>query len=1005
MTADIGYIDPEIVERIKNQAQQVSTLESVILDFTIMKPQGSSQVGECPQCGSKKLNFNAHKKIVKCFSCDRSAVEALGYLTKLQGKSYREALLYIAEKYQIELREAKREVKSLRKEKESFRDMQLRTSGISDSYQKIYLYENDTTQVQTDRYQAATIDRAWNIQPGDDMILHYIDLDGSMMKYITDRGQQKPLIRVRWSNPSNHLDKNGNEIKYQSPRGSGSHLWIPNWMIAAYKRHEEFDTLYISEGEKKADKLCISGLPAVGIMGIHNLSANGSMPHQLELIITRCKVKRVVFMLDADWKEISLKPGKPADARPYTFFRAVAKFHRYMYAFNNIGIDLRIFFGHHLEQMYKGIDDLIYYQFQGEDKERELVEDFERSMIDREGKGQYVQLYDITEMNSEYRLKEYFHLHSVKSFVDAHREKLKAVREFILQGIQRRYNPETDEFELSQPILPQEQYWKIETWEDRNGKPRQQITYLYENALTFLSNRGFGLYEFSPTNQRFIHIQDKVVHETTPQNIRRYVIDFTRDMEESEVLEVLHRGAKQYLGPDNLSSLPIRKLDFHHSQKEVMFLYFQNGYWEITADKIVAKPLSDLPKNVWEKSLIKFEPELMGPLADFSRRNNAWHVEWHDKALESNMVEFFMCTSDFNWRDNYQLQEQDGRKIWVQKNDASAYPMEEYQSMIHNMLCKMLATGYVAHDYRDYSMMKAIVAMDGVESEVGKSQGGTGKSIWGKMFQYLFPTAVIDGKKKNLEDDNFIYEGVDERTGAIVFDDVRVNFNFEFLFSQITTGVTVNKKGQPQFSVEPPKFIVITNHALNGDGNSFARRQYQISFSDFFNGYRTVADHFGMQLFYDWDYEQWNLFYNWIATCVQHYLRFGLSYGTQSEELHRRKLRQQMGETFLDWATVVFDTTRDEFGQPAGIFLNKKVNKLFLTERYLEMYPNDRKYVDARSIKQKLVWYCEYAGLEFNPTTNGERIKSNGKEYFIVADDKFDASAVRYNYIDAISDL
>ena len=77
---------------------------------------------------------------------------------------------------------------------------------------------------------------------------------------------------------------------------------------------------------------------------------------------------------------------------------------------------------------------------------------------------------------------------------------------------------------------------------------------------------------------------------------------------------------------------------------------------------------------------------------------------------------------------------------------------------------------------------------------------------------------------------NHLYENADERTQIILFDDVRVNFNFEFLFSQITTGLLINPKGEKRYKVDPPKFIVITNHALNGDGNSFDRRQYAISF-------------------------------------------------------------------------------------------------------------------------------------------------------------------------------
>jgi hypothetical protein len=1005
MVYEPNYIDPEIVDKIKDTAAQTGCIEDVIQDFADLKPSGISRVGECPHCHSKKLHWTPSKKIAKCFQCQKSAVDAIGFLTNMVGKTYKEALLYVAEKYSIELKQAPSQRNTYtHNPKESFRDAQLRSSGIGLEYQKIYVYEDDTTQIQVDRYQAGSIDGAWNIIHGNDMVLHYFDLDGKVMKYTDDRGKQRPLIRVRWSNPSNHRDKAGNEIKYQSARASGSHLWIPNWIMSAYKQATEFDTLYITEGEKKSDKLCLTGLPAVGIMGISNFTASGEMPHQFEMIVTRCKVKRVVFVLDADWQDISTKTNKPVDQRPLTFFKAVLKFRDYFYSYHNVGIDLRIYFAYHKEKMYKGIDDLVTFQFQTEEKQVELVTDFDAAMIDREGTGQYVMAHDITEL-STYKLKEYWHLHSTPAFLNKHKEALKSMREFELGNIKRRYNAEDDDFEMAQAILPHEQFWKIEEFEDRTGRQKKTITYLYEPALHFLFNRGYGMYEHQPNAYRFIQVLGKVIYETTPLNIRKYVLDFAREIGEMQVLEALHRGGKQFLGPDNLSSLFVRQMEFNKAEKNCMYLYFQNCYWKITKDEIITRPLSELPAHIWENNLIKFEPELIGSLCQFDRVGDTWAVKFHPQYKECDMAAFFEVTSDFNWQKRQTLVEKNDQKVWVQRADAGKPTEAELQEQLNNMLSKMLATGYIAHDYRDYGNMKAIVAMDGVESEVGKSQGGTGKSIWGKQFQHIFPIAVIDGKKKNIEDDNFLYEAVDERTGAIVFDDVRVNFNFEFLFSQITTGVTVNKKGEKQFTIQPPKFMVITNHALNGDGNSFSRRQYQISFSDFFNGNRTVADYFGHQLFYDWDFTQWNLFYNWMATCIQHYLKHGLSYGSANEELHRRKLRQQIGENFLDWCGIWYDTSRDAAGKLIGPFVNRKVNKLFVVEKYLEAYPNDRKYIDARSIKQRLLWYAEYSKLEFNPTTKGERIKSNGREYFILADEHFDASTTLYSTIDGNGDM
>lgn len=986
------FIKKEIVDKVVDTAQ----LNDIIDDFLILKKQGSSRVGTCPSCGGKKFTFTPGKEIYKCFNCDIGGNSAVKFLTEVMGKTFQEAIAYLADRYQIPLEEDKPLPRRKRGARNiTFRDEQLKGSGIPDRYQKWYEYLGDAnnSQEERDRYQAGTIDKGWNIVRGDDMILHYIDLDGKVMYYNDHRGKPRRLIRVRWANPELHKDKSGNPIKYQSPKGSGSHLWLPNRIIELYKKNEVINTLYITEGEKKADAMCLAGLSAVGIMGIHNFSGNTAMPHQFEMIVKRCGVQNIVMLLDSDWQDISLKPNKPVDSRPNTFYRAVVNFRNYFYAFGTRGIELRIFFGAGKDQAYKGIDDVITRQYQ--DKAEELVKELDELREGHEVETEHFELHEITSIG-DYRLKQYWYLHSPTAFFDKHREQLMQLREFTYGRVKRRYNKEEDTFELAQKIFPHEQFWKETVWEDRSGNERKKIEFRYDPCLKFLYNRGYGLYEYDRHQYRFIRQEDKIVEETTPLEIRKFMIDFARQLENPEIVELVLRGGKQYFGPDNMQNLWERPLQLMEPQKDKMYFFFQESYWEITADKIEQKDIKDLPGHVWQNKQIDFKPRLLDkPMLSVEREGDSWKTELSDDFYKCDMAVFNQNTSFFAWRKLQEEIEVDGKKMIVERQQPDKMSAEEIEFWKANLVSKMLATGYVLHDYRDYSKMKAIIAMDGAETEVGKSQGGTGKSIWGKQFQHIFPLAVIDGKRKNLEDDNFLYEDVDERTGAIVYDDVRVNFNFESLFSQITTSLQVNKKGERKFSIEPPKFIVITNHAINGEGNSFKRRQYSISFSDYYNGARTVADEFGHQLFYDWDHEQWNLFYNWMATCVQTYLRYGLAYRIPGDVLERRKLRQRIGENFLAWASLMFDETPGEDGKPMGILLNKQVEKGFITKLYLEEHPNDRKYMDARKVKERIQLYCEYAGLDYNPTKQGKRIKSNGKEYFIVADENFSANNIR----------
>lgn len=1000
------YIPKETAEKIKAAA----VLEQVIEDFTALKKSGGSLIGDCPYCHNKKFTVTPAKKVYKCFSgCQKAGKDAVKFLTDVMGKTYPEALLYLADRYNIAIEPEKPVVtsngKKKRNRKEKFRDRQLRESGIPVQAQKWMMTQSATTKVESDRYQAATIDRFWNVIAGDDMILHYLDLNGKPITFSLGPTKRQQLIRVRRDNPSLHVDKRGNPMKYQSPFKSGSHLWIPNAILKAYKQSDILETLYICEGEKKADKMSLHGLPAVAVMGIHNFAYEHQMPQQFEQLIKRCSIVNVVFVLDADWLDISIKNGQAADQRPRTFFKAVMKFRDYFYAYHNSGIYLNIYFAHGKDPVHKGMDDVLVRELKG--KEGELKEDFDKTRISRDGQGEHVNVYKITEL-SDYKIKEFWKLHSNPVFMEHYKEELKKLHDFKLGHLKFRYNEEEDTFELAQKLLPHEQYWDMDEYEDRNGRMRQKYVFNYTNCRYFLRNRGFGIYEFAADQYRFIQIDGKVVKETTAKKIRNYVVQFTEDIEEKNVLELLLRGGKQYLGPDKLNDMYQKHLPFIESEKEAKYLFFKSKYWKITKDEIVERPLGDLPQFVWANKVIDFDPTYIGhPMVQVEQEKDNWKIQFSDAAKQCDMANFYHRTSMFHWKKAQELVQEKGRSAYTNKEQPDPFTDQDVKIHRAHFVTKMIAAGYVMHDYLDYGNMKAVVCMDGIESEVGKSQGGSGKSIWAKQFEHLVPTEIIDGKKKNIEDDNHIYELVDERTQVVLFDDVRVNFPFEWLFSQITTGLVINPKGEKRSKITPRKFIITTNHALNGEGNSFKRRQYTIAFSDYYNEHRTVGDEFGYQLFHEWDNKQWNLFYNWMATCIQIYLKYKLDYKVPEDDIERRRMRQKMGEKFIDWAGLAYDLEPDHTGSPAGVFLNKRCERNYLYQKYLEHYPSERKYCDSKKFKEKLIIYTQYAELSFNPTATSQdrRLKSNGKEYFLLTNDQFDAATMGKRSINNDDDL
>jgi len=695
-------------------------------------------------------------------------------------------------------------------------------------------------------------------------------------------------------------------------------------------------------------------------------------------------------MLDADWQDISIKdPMKPVESRPNLFYLSVKRFKDYFLNYRYQGIDLDVYFGHGIDHAYKGMDDLIVRSIQ---KKGVLKDDFEAAIQHREGKGEHVNIYKITDTN-DYKLKEYWNLHARPKFFEVHKEALQKFRLFKYGKLTYKWNKDANEFELAQKILPHEEVWHEK--EKKDGTIN--FAFNYVGILEFLKNRNFGLYKVDSVTSYFVHSENKVLRQITPAEVKRFVMDFTRDMthyRKNDILEMLLRGGKQYLGPDKLSEMFYTKPVFNKADKHTMYLYFKNEYWKITKDKIEKHPIANLPRHVWDDKIIDFEPKLNErPIIEAKREKDDWKVQMNEGWQKCEMARFYYNTSCFHWRKEQELEDLDnGNKIWAERKVKEAPNKDDIKILKANFIAKMVAAGYMLHDHIDFGNMKAIIAMDGFESEVGKSNGGTGKGVFCTSFERLVPVHWVNGKRKDLNDDKHIFGGVDERTQIIYFEDVRVNFDFENLFPTITRGTWVEKKGVDGHREDPKKVLIDTNHALRGDGNSSMRRQFLINFSDYYNKHRTVRDDFGHNFYDEWDYDQWNHFYNFMANCMQVYLQFGLKYTIPTKSLERRKLRQHIGESFLDWANLNFHTTLDTEGNK-GRLLNHRLEKEWLYNKYKEAATSsEMRYMDTRKFKNKLKKYCEYTGLEWNPIRKDKedtRIISNGKELFILADKDF----------------
>jgi hypothetical protein len=988
-----------IPENTVKEILAAAKVEDVAADLFELKKSGKSFYTTCPACNKegkgKGLIITPSKGIYKCFSCDYGGKSAVNLLMEQKNLNYPEALKELADKYKIlivEEEEKKGPQKRKSKKIQTFCDRQLASSGLTKKDITATVFVDDKTDKKVEVYEAATRNQYGKIAPGDDMIIWYYDLEGKPILFKKPKTEKfEHLFRVRWQIPENHTDRNGRPIKYQSPAGSGSHLFVPEPIRRAYADGRVINRLYIQEGEKKADKACVHGIMSVGIMGIHNIGSQGHLPHDLMLIVQRCNVKEVVFLLDSDWDHLgeNLKPGDRVDMRTASFYLAVRNYRDYFKAFNNHGIYLELYFGYVKENFKKdkGIDDLIVNSLSG--RENDLLKDFNRAVNnikETNGEGEFIQLHKVTAL-SDVQIMQLWGFENSKSFLKKHKETLldnfPNGEVFKIGKLEWRWDGEKEEFAPAQDLTIDEQYWEEIKWEGANGKPMEKLKFDYVNIRKFLRNRGYGRIRMANGKDLFALSKGKVVRNILPSEIRDFIIDFTEEVAPKSINQMILSGGNSYLGVDRLNYMYRINPVFEQPDKHCQHLYFQDKFWKVTNKGIEEKPLSQLNNSIWDDKIIDFNAKRTGPLlkaemfteemlkklpADQQDANRHYvgqfNIEFTQSGNSCHFLQFLNNTSEFAWR---KMLDPKTRKKLQDKRDLD----EKFETNMH-LVSKLTALGYLLHDYHNKSVAKMVIAMDGKLSEVGQSNGRSGKSLGGVFIGKIIPQIYIAGKQKNLTEDPFLMEGVTEKTKNVFIDDVRTNIDIEFFYPHLTGQFTVRGLGQAKFNLpedEKPKIFLATNHGINDKGGSFRDRIFMIAFSDFYNEKHKPINDFGINFFDDWDEHQYNLAYNMAALCLELFFKHGLV-EAPLRRLQLRNLRQEMGDVFLEWADTYYAKPNN---------LGARLIRKDIDDDYIIAVPTAKKYHTAHNFKKKLKAYASYRDYVLNPELYDE--EGNPKKY------------------------
>lgn len=997
----MALITKDCEQKIRNLSDSGDVLLRVISGFRGEgRREGVSYKFSCPCCNSDPgLVVTPSKNMFTCFACNElKGHGALNYLMKGEKMSYPQALEYLANELNIllEYQEPERLARpSSEKSGKTFCERMLKDSGLTvkDVTATVIKGEDSESKVTENRrtFISGTLTSRGEIdKKGDDAIILYFNLEGRPVKYTLDKDKEaieRTYYRCRYQFPDEHKDSKGRSMKYRSPAGSPTFLYYPESIRQAYRTRQQIETLFIQEGEKKAEKACKHGIPSVAVSGIQNLGYKGALPEEIIQLIEACQVREVIFLLDSDCFDLThdITIDDPVERRPKNFFFAVKNFKEYFNRLKNRNLYAELYFGYVLknEKGDKGVDDLLTNTLKG--KEEKLLEDIMFAKNEKNMLGQYVQLHKITTA-TDAKIMEIWSLQSAQEFCNKYRDILQNIPEFTFGHNRMRFNSE-GVLESAQPLQKDEIFWTEHTKRNTDEKEYQ---FLYTGAITFLENRGFFRYRKPSGDYDFIHVENGIAKVVQAYEVGDYVKAFTKGFLKRDILEMLYRGGVQYLGPEKLGNLQFYGEPFDVPARGVQNLYFDKKVWQVTADHIKMESYSQIHFNIWEDQKKSFDATLTKePLIRIQQTDEIFTYEITETGKRCDFLRFLENASNFTWR---------------KKEPTAAEVNENAQHLV----AKLAAFGYLVCSAKDRSCAKAVISMDGKQSEFGESNGRSGKSLMGEAIRYVTSSKAYNGKEFSgaAAKNQFIWDGITEKTNFVFIDDAQRSIDFELLFSLITGDWPVNPKGAQAFVLpfsQSPKILVTTNFAISGDGASFSDRQWQLAFSDYYNDEHKPIDDFKVLFFDEWDADQWNLFWNLVAQCLQIYFKYGYV-PSPGDRLEARKLMQDIGTEFDNWANAYFS--------PQTGNMNKRIAR---QEIYTALFDgcdgvkgigHERKtFYSPQNFKKRLIQWCKLHNYVLNPQSfdpvTGKYVKydkdgrpmlddkSNGVEYLTIGDENF----------------
>lgn len=425
----------------------------------------------------------------------------------------------------------------------------------------------------------------------------------------------------------------------------------------------------------------------------------------------------------------------------------------------------------------------------------------------------------------------------------------------------------------------------------------------------YLENEGFfKFYPSGSTQHIFVRVVNNLISNSSEDEIKDHVLNYLQKNGNFPVYNFFAEKTR-FFGEDFLTLLsPVDVLFIKDTQDEA-YIYFKNCAVKVTKNSVDMIDYIDLAGYVWKDHVI-----------------DRMYLDCEYETCDFEKFMFNICAKD----------------------------KDRFTSL-------RSTTGYLLHQYKDLSKSMAVILNDELISD--NPEGGTGKGLFMKGISKLKKVVTINGKQFSFTQ-SFPYQLVSADTQILCFDDVKRGFDFESLFSDITEGITLEKKNKDAIKIpyeSSPKIVITTNYAIKGKGNSFSRRKWEQEFHNHYREDLTPFHEFGRMFFSDWDDDEWCHFDMFMISCLQFYMKNGLV----RSKFVNLKIRQLSAETcheFVEYCGLISENNS------SNIFIRfkglEKVYKMDLFDDFVSDYsdfaPRSKRAVSKTEFNRWVVAYANY---------------------------------------------